>query len=475
MSTDGETPAMGQGGPSYTLDVRIQLPSRDDHPQTEARHANQIEVLQAELDWLSAAMSVRFAAYGENREVANDELPSPPSIDDASGPYAEFVRRYELDGAERLVVALALAPHVQPALLDPFLLANQATQQRFTEFGGISTKSHQGFLPTAETALFLLAGGDLARRLAFERLLGPDHRLLQGRLLILDHRHPEEPRHSAVLRLSPRAIRQLLDGADGRSEPVEDGAAIRITTVLSWDELVLDAETMEQIDLAARWVQHSPTLMNDWGLSRRLKPGYRCLFHGPAGTGKTLTAAMLGKRLQAAVYRIDLSSLMSKNIEETERNLAAQLDEAQRSNSILFFDEADMLFGGFSAGQPAANCGLAWLLDRIDAHPGLIIVATDRHGPLEPALVRRFQSVISFSIPDAEGRLRLWRDIFAEKGFTLAPDIDLKTIAENHVLTGGAIVDVLREACLKAIGRNPPTVQADDLVKAIRRVTSRDN
>lgn len=442
------------------------------------RRAANAAFLRAELDWLSAAMSARFAAYAEGAGTAHLELAEPPQVDDTAAPYADFIREHALDGPERLIVALALAPHVAPALLDPFLLQNQATGRRFTEFGGVSANAHAGFLPTAETALFLLADGDPHERMKHERRLAREHRLVRQGIVVLDHRHPDEPPFSAALRLSAMAIHQLLNGSEHMPEPGPDFPAARITTPLDWGDLVLDAATLQQVEMIARWVQHSKTLMDEWGLSRRLKPGYRCLFHGPPGTGKTLTAGLLGKRFGVPVYRVDISMVMSKWIGETEKNLAALFDRAEGRGWILFFDEADSLFGKRTetrtANDRSANQQIAYLLQRIEDYSGLAILATNQRDFLDEAFARRFQSFIRFPVPDPKARLRLWRETFAGGGFTLSPDVHFKTIADKYELSGGAIINVLRHVCLMAVDRDPPVVQAEDLIDGIRRELQKD-
>ena len=434
------------------------------------------ETLKAEFAWLDAVMSIRFAAYGD-RAPPRDQPPAP-ALPAQGGPYSDTVRRLMLTPQERLVLALALAPYTSPALLDPFLLQNHATGRRFTEFGGAQGQSHAGFLPTAETAIFLLAGDDLGARIACEALLDPDQPLRRSGLIQLDHRHPEEPALSAALRVSQAGLHELLRGDAYDPPPSTDFPASRLTTPLEWDDLVLDAAVREQVNQITEWVRHSRTLLKDWGLARRLKPGFRTLFHGPPGAGKTLTAALLGKATGLVVYRVDISRVVSKWIGETEKNLAALFDQAEHRNWILFFDEADALFGkrgeSNSANDRAANQQIAYLLQRLEDYPGLAILATNLHNHLDEAFARRFQSSIHFGVPNADARLRLWRECFASDGFALADDVKFEVLADKYELTGGAIINVLRHAALKAVQRDPPTVTAQDLLEGVRRELRKD-
>lgn len=432
-----------------------------------------VDIFDRELAWLEAAIARRFAGYGGGGgDAADKDLPPPPALADAGGRYAALVREHGLGQQERLILALALAPHLAPELLDPFLLKNEATGRRFTEFGGVEGQAHGGFLPTVETALFLLAGADRRARLRANRLFEPDAVLRLVGIIAIDARHPDEPPASAVLRLSREYLEILLTGRDFDPRAGDGFPAERISTPLDWDDLVLDAGPRAQIDLIGAWIRHSSILLDDWGLRSRVKPGYRCLFHGSPGTGKTLTASLLGKQYGLPVYRVDLSRVVSKWIGETEKNLAGLFDQAQHRNWILFFDEAEALFGkrteAQGANDRAANQQIAYLLQRLEDFPGLIILATNQRAHMDDAFARRFQTSVLFPMPDIASRRRLWEDMFRTGRFAIAPDVDFAALAAKHELAGGAIVNVLRHACLQAITRSPQQVTTADITGGIR-------
>lgn len=436
--------------------------------------ADNLRFMAAEFDWLDAAIAARFAAFGEGHVQAQAvRLPQPPPLPSSppemQAPYPHLIAAMALGDFDRLVLALAAAPSLASERLDPFLLTNTATGRGFTEFGGVAGPGHRGFLPSLATALFLAFGGTLQ---ADDPLALLHHPLLARGLLAIDPGDPRDPPLSGALRLSSRGLQTLLYGDEVAHRPHGDFPATAITTPLDWSDLILDTATMRQIDMVGRWLAHGQTLMRDWGLARRLKPGYRCLFHGPPGTGKTLTACLLGKRHGLPVYRVDLSRVVSKWIGETEKNLAALFDEAQDRNWILFFDEADALFGkrteSRSANDRAANQQIAYLLQRLETHPGVAILATNQNAHLDEAFARRFQTTIQFPMPDAASRLRLWQENFTSPGFTLSADVDFATLARSHELSGGAIINVLRHAALLAVGRSPACVIQADLIDGIR-------
>lgn len=433
------------------------------HPQ------DRINGLALDLGWLDRVIGHRF-----DPETSLLPLPPPPDMAHLHGPYGDMVRHLALTPGERLVLILALAPHLAPDRLDPFLLKNQATGRPFSEFGGRLGQSHAGFLPTAETALFLLAGRDLDLRLRERQRLLAGGVMLRHGLIDLDLNHPDEPPLSAMLRPCAAWLERLLGGEDaGEAPPAPGFPALRITTPLDWADLVLDDQTLGQLGLIRAWISHAGTLLADPELARRLKPGYRCLFHGPPGTGKTLTASLLGKTHGLPVYRVDLSRVVSKWIGDTEKNLAALFDQAQHRNWILFFDEAESLFGqrteSRSANDRSANQQISYLLQRLEDYPGLTILATNNRAHMDEAFARRFQSSIRFPFPDAAARRRLWEESFRSQRFTLAGDVDFAALADKHELAGGSIINVLRHACLLAVQRNPSIIHRADLAQGIRQ------
>lgn len=187
---------------------------------------------------------------------------------------------------------------------------------------------------------------------------------------------------------------------------------------------------------------------------KNIQPGYRALFYGPSGTGKTLTAALIGKKIGKSVYRIDLSQLVSKYIGETEKNLEKIFNAAENHDWILFFDEADSLFGKRTgignANDRFANQETAFLLQRIEICENIVILATNFKSNLDEAFTRRFQSTIYFSMPTETERRLLWEGAFSKKT-TLESAIDLKEIAKKYDIAGGSIINVVRYATLMAM------------------------
>jgi hypothetical protein len=429
--------------------------------------------LEAELQWLDRVLQARLSLhFGQPCEVDDVRSIRPPPLPDDGHPGTRLLRGAEWGFSERLVLALALAPHVRPQLLDLLFVRNRNLDRGYAEFGGCKGRSHGGFLPTAETAVFLLAGEDLARRFEACRLFDDGHWLQRRGILRLEHEAPGEPPLCAALQLQPEFRDLLTTGQAHKPDFSSNFPARLIGTHLGWGDLVLGPDVMDEIAAITTWLRHADTLLHGWALAKAVKPGYRSLFFGPPGTGKTLTATLIGQAVQADVYRIDLSMVVSKYIGETEKNLARVFDLALNRRWILFFDEADALFGKrtstSSSNDRYANQEVSYLLQRVEDFPGTVILASNLKGNIDEAFARRFQSLVHFPMPDAEQRQRLWEGMLRPTG-RLAPDVDLALLAAQHELSGGAIANVVRAAAIAALQAGRERITAADLRAGVAR------
>ncbi len=429
--------------------------------------------IDREIAWFREVLDLRFQQHVEGRHGHDFVFRvDPPSLPKGSVPYADIIRRYEMGPPERLILILAYLPYIRPEALDPFLVQNEALGRRFTEFGGHVGSTHLGFLPTAETALFLLAGTHTKQRLEFLPLFDSSSYLYRENILRVGHERNDEPPLATVLQLSAGFLEKLTTGGDYWPPFSSEFPAQRITTTYEWDELVVEPDTRREIEDILNWVRFKDELLEDWRLGLRIKPGFRSLFYGPPGTGKTLTAALLGKVTGIPVFRIDLSKVTSKYIGETEKNLARLFDLAENQGWILFFDEADSLFSKRTetrnSNDRSANQQVSFLLQRIEDFPGVVILASNFRSQVDEAFARRFQSMIHFNIPAFPERLKLWEDHFRHKHYRLAPDVDLSALARDYDLSGGSIINVLRYVCLQAIARGSVEIQWTDLLRAVR-------
>ncbi|HEY4319208.1 MAG TPA: ATP-binding protein [Herbaspirillum sp.] len=444
----------------------------EDKDGTDALKANAAS-LEREIAWFGEVLATRFHAYFMHEGGPHDiGSHAPPDIADDPSPFATAVREHGMNFDERLVLILTLLPHVRPQALDLLFTANKNTERGYTEFGGWKGKNHAGLMPTCETAVFILAGDDLARRFEVLKLFDPAHFFTHHTILRLEQRADGEPALSAALNVESDFLDRCTSGQLHKPDYSAGFPAKRITTRLDWSDLVLAPEVLEEIDNIRLWLKGGAEVMRRWHLDKSVKPGYRSLFYGPPGTGKTLTATLLGKAAGVDVYRIDLSKIVSKYIGETEKNMASVFDQAQNKNWILFFDEADALFGkrteGSSSNDRHANQEVAYLLQRIEDFPGVVILASNLKSNIDEAFARRFQTAIYFPIPDGLQRLRLWQNMFPQRRH-LADDVDLEDLAEENILSGGALINVLRYAVLRAERQGRSTIGKDDLLRGIKK------
>jgi hypothetical protein len=431
------------------------------------------ETLERELAWLSEVIDTRMRLYfGQETAYADISEVTPPDPVHENSMYAGLIKHYEMSAEERLVFMLALAPHIRPQLLDVFFVKNGNVDRGFTEFGGIKAQSHGGLLPTAETAIFMLAGEDLSKRFAYQYMFDGEHFFARHSVMKLEPAPPGEPTLSGLLSVSREIIDFVTLGHARRPTFDRDFPAKRISTPLDWDDLVLDGLVREQIEEIQAWMQHEHTIMDVWGMRKKLKPGYRALFFGPPGTGKTLTACLLGQLTGRDIYRIDLSMVVSKYIGETEKNLSRVFEQAENKNWILFFDEADALFGKRTKVEDAhdryANQEVSYLLQRIEDFEGVIILASNFKSNMDDAFTRRFQGVIHFPMPRPDERLKLWKLAFPPT-VVLEKDIDLKLIADRYEIAGGSIINVVRYCAMMALRKNGNIITLEDITEGIRR------
>jgi ATPase family associated with various cellular activities (AAA) len=432
-----------------------------------------IQTLETALTYLEQVIQWRISSYFDDNIPASASIPSPPADWlTADIPLCHFIHQHQLDSIEQLTLLIALAPHLQPDFFDR-LITNQLPQPGdYPQIGGWRGKAHRGFLPTGETVLFLLGGGRFSDRLRLQYLFSEEHSFASERILYLDSPPEGEPRMSGKLVITQDYIDLFTQGHFSRPHFSLNFPAQRITTEMAWDDLVLNPQTLQQIRDLEAWMTHGRTILYDWGMKRKLKLGYRVLFHGAPGTGKTLTASLLGKYTGKDVYKIDISMVVSKFIGETEKNLANLFAKAESKDWILFFDEADAMFGKRTNVRDAhdkyANQEVSYLLQRVENYDGLVILASNFKSNIDDAFIRRFQSIIHFPLPNAKERLQLWQLAFPPQ-LKLAQTVDLAELSTSYELTGADIMNVAQQCCLQGLQRQDPVIDRTDLLQAIKR------
>ena len=258
-----------------------------------------------------------------------------------------------------------------------------------------------------------------------------------------------------------------------QSQPNLSSLARKVSPKYCWDDLVLPEGQSSQLREIISQVKHRHTVMNVWGFSRKLSlgRGLNALFSGPSGTGKTMAAEVIGHELALDIYKIDLSSVVSKYIGETEKNLNRLFDEAEHSNAILFFDEADALFGKRSDVKDAhdrfANIEVAYLLQKMEEYEGITILSTNLRQNIDDAFVRRIQFIVDFPFPNPLQRELIWGKVFPDDA-PVNSELDFSFLANRFKLTGGNIRNIAIRASYYA-AEQESSINMMHLVRATKR------
>ena len=381
---------------------------------------------------------------------------------------------------ELTLLLIGIIPHIKPDLFDKVIAEKINGAVDFPNIGGARGKNSRFFLPTGETALFLIAGEDYNKRLQVQQLFGAEHIFWEKKIIWLEDMQNGEPAMHGRLIMSPDYVDLLTYGIHKSPQFSISFPAKKIAPNKPFDlndddqppppsfkDLVIPDELKDQINELKSWLDYNDELMNTYKMKGRLKKGYRTLFYGPPGTGKTFTAQILGNDLNKEVYKIDLSMVVSKYIGETEKNLELLFARAEDKGWILFFDEADALFGKRTNVRDAhdkyANQEVSYLLQRIEDYNGLVILATNMKNNIDDAFIRRFNSILKFPFPDQDQRALIWKKslptgaIFRKKVITdrssaiIAEPVDIPEAVKKYELTGGNIINIVHYASIKAV------------------------
>jgi hypothetical protein len=281
-------------------------------------------------------------------------------------------------------------------------------------------------------------------------------------------------------------VAKLAAAARGESEPasadLDLGArrasstrlaelASRLDAPVGWDDLVIPDRQLEVLRSISAYLRHRDLVLSEWGYEKTVArtQGIKVLFAGESGTGKTMAGQVLARDLGLDLFRLDLATVVSKYIGETEKNLDRVFSAAEGSNAILFFDEADALFGKRSEVRDAhdryANIEVAYLLQKMEGYPGAVILATNFRQNMDDAFLRRLDVVVDFPFPEPEDRERIWRLVLPEAAPT-ADDIEVGFLSERFKLSGGSIRNCSLAAAFMAADADG-VIHMEHLVRAV--------
>ncbi len=268
-------------------------------------------------------------------------------------------------------------------------------------------------------------------------------------------------------------LQDIREACRKMSRPGLKTLARKVASNYSWPDIVLPKEQIDHLREICSHVKFREAVYGQWGfgLKHSRGKGLNVLFAGFSGTGKTMAAEIIAGELGFDLYKIDLSTIVSKYIGETEKNLDRVFQEAQMSNAILFFDEADALFGKRSEVRDShdryANIEIAYLLQKMEDYDGVVILATNLRKNMDDAFARRMHFTIEFPMPDEEDRLRMWQKIFPAEA-PLAEDLDLPFLARQFRVSGGNIRNIAIAAAFLA-AEDGKKITTEHLIKATKR------
>ena len=425
-----------------------------------------------DLKWLQGLIKTRVHAHFEEDRVHDTAATLNPPRIVGDSQYHRAVLTTNLKNKERLVLIMAVASYIKPEVYDVFQTKNPVTGFVYSEFGGITDTKHRNFIPTFKTLEFLLNETKAFLDLSVYKFSNDTNPLWKQGILDINHKNPDVFPNTP-LRLTKKFQHKILMKRIYKPEYSADFPAKLISTNLSWEDLIVPPHIQDEINEIKLWIENEEALSRDHHLTKWLKPGFRVLFYGPSGTGKTLTVSLIGNATHRQVYRVDLSLVVSKYIGETEKNLAKVFNMAEHNDWILFFDEADALFGKrtttSNANDRYANQEIAYLLQRIEDFPGVVILATNLQSNIDEAFSRRFQLMVPFSMPTYEERIILWNRIFSGD-YRIRDQQFVRELAKTYELSGGMIINVLRTAMLRAMNDgNRILIKPEHILYGIRR------
>ena len=269
------------------------------------------------------------------------------------------------------------------------------------------------------------------------------------------------------------SLEDLYRGCKDQSDQKLSVLAKKIKPHYKWEDIILPKDKKEQLLELMYYIKNKNIVYDDWGFDNRLSlgKGLNVSFSGSSGTGKTMAAEVIASELDLDIYKVDLSMVVSKYIGETEKNLSKIFDAAEESNAILFFDEADALFGKRSEVRDShdryANIEISYLLQKMEENQGIVVLATNLSENIDDAFLRRMHFKIDFPFPSEESRLDIWKTLIPEKA-PISDDINFDFLAHNFQVSGGNIKNIIVNAAFYA-AQDSGVINMGHMIQSIRR------
>ena len=416
-----------------------------------------IAFFNAELQWLSQVIKYRHIELKSGMDSVKLEEITPIPEAKGTSPYEIIVNKLATDHTGRILLATAMAASFKPQLFEVLRNSRNPKGDLPIIVGGQFDRSKSLFYPTFQTALFLLAGNDEAAWHEYAAALSQEHPLLEEQIIYQGqqqlHLETTYQHHlQAVIEIDESYYNYFLNGQKPRLDHGKYFPAQLHESKLTRKDIVLDEEVALTLEPISDYLTALKNGFYDLE-SHNFNKGFIAMFHGSPGTGKTLLAGILANEHGIDMYKVNLSEVVSKYIGETEKNLEALFNRLQGKNCMLFFDEADSLFGKRSEVNDAhdrfANQEVSYLLQRIEQFDGLCILATNFQNNLDEAFRRRIDVMVNMIRPKEEQRKMLWHQ-FMPKGLSFVNENLVEYLTNEYGYTGANIRNVIKQVARKA-------------------------
>ena len=420
--------------------------------------------------WTVQLIKNRVSGLTEKECLLTKQISDIPECE--NGPVLEIIETIDGDEADFTLLALALCSKLYEQNLHHLI----SIQEKFPQIGGVVRRLNNEFVPTLQTAAFLFNGNNIENYAdSYQRI--SNSRLIREGIIELIETDQKSDLKNLIIRLNNQYLEFITHGIKPELGLTPDFPAQLLKTTKTFDDLILKETTRQQLEDILLFARHRKALFESDESIPKFTNGFIGLFWGPPGTGKSLTASVIGNELGIEVYRVDLSRVVSKYIGETEKNLEKIFQRFDGKNCILFFDEADALFGKRSTVNEAkdryANQEISYLLQRVETFGGLVILASKLKENMDDAFKRRVLSFVFFSRPDAIERHKLWQ-IHLPEQFQFASEEALSHLAEKYELTGSHIANILKLSCLRALGNQTKTLTLEIIEPYVAEIYKRE-
>jgi AAA+ superfamily predicted ATPase len=421
-----------------------------------------IECISGEMNWLSLRINDLL-----NKNFS-EFLPLPPLKNGTS--YERLVNEHQLSETDRVVLNVAFAALINPAIFVPFMLQFKNPEKRAL-YGGIVKEEAAQFYPTVRTAIYLLAGNDEEMMNYNLCLFNNRHKLFTSNLLTTRATQESSSFLDYEIIFNDQFIATILQGDEPRLDGDSGFPARRGKHTHTMNDVILDEKPLKELEKLRRFARN---MKNLWTLpnSKKYRQNFICIFSGDPGTGKSHTAEAIGNELSLPVYKVNFAQLVSKYIGETEKNLERVFDRFSGQPSILFFDEAESIFSKRievkDSHDKHSNNEQSFLLQKIEEYNGIVILATNVQNLsqyFDKAFQRRIRQIITFSFPEYPERIRLWENALG-KPFVYQEGL-VDNLAKNYQFSGGGIYNIISEAVIEALDRNTETITFELLENAM--------